>query len=239
MEVVGEVQLRRGVLLHADALAGQVGGRADAEAALHHEALPVVEGDPGEQDVVGALAAERPGRIAAQHVDLAVLERVQPRLRRLRHELHLAGIAEHGGRHGTAEVDVEPAPATGGVDFPEAGVGRARATTQSAPLAHCRERHASDGGGLADVAGLHRGGRIDGPDQQTADGNRNKPQALHLLRHVSPSADPARRLDASLVEKATDRSLSAMRRAASRNGASSAPNLAARGSHARTGCLCG
>ena len=103
-----------------------------------HEALAVEEGDGGEVQAVGGVAPLGPGDGADQHVDLARLQRRQPRLGGERHPADLGGVAEHGGGDRAAEVGVDAAIHAAAVGQAEAG---------------------GAGGGAAgqDVARLHRG----------------------------------------------------------------------------------
>ena len=109
-EIVGEVELGGGLGLDADLAAVERQRRFDLARARHHEALAVVVRHAGEVQVVLGLARHRPGRVARQHVDLALAELLEPLLGVERDELHLLRIVEDRSRDGAAEIDVEARP---------------------------------------------------------------------------------------------------------------------------------
>ena len=110
LEVCRGVGLGGGAADDADARPIQFERADRAEQRGDHEALPV--------EIAGArkIEAERevprhgPGAVARQQVDLAVGEGRKARFGRKRHVLDLASVAEHGGSHGAAEVDIEALP---------------------------------------------------------------------------------------------------------------------------------
>ena len=76
----------------------------------YHEALAVIVVDAGEVEAERGVAADRPGRVARQHVDLARLQRGEAVLGGERRELDLGRVAEDRRRDGAAIVDVEARP---------------------------------------------------------------------------------------------------------------------------------
>jgi hypothetical protein len=101
-----------------------------------HQPLAVVERGEQEGGALLAVTSRRPGRVADQHVDLARLERGEPGIGSQRHELDGVGIAEHGGRHHPAEVDVEAAVVAGIVDDSEPGEHVVDAASHGAAVEH-------------------------------------------------------------------------------------------------------
>jgi hypothetical protein len=90
-EVVGEVELGGGAGLDADLGPVELERTLHAEIGRHHEALAVIEGDPGEDEAQGRVAGQGPGGVARQDVDLARLECREPLLGGQRHELDGVG----------------------------------------------------------------------------------------------------------------------------------------------------
>ena len=120
-EIIGEIELRGGALLHADRGVVELQRRGDLERLAHHEALAVEERDGREIEPERGVARQRPRRIARQHVDFARLQRGEPILGRQRHEFDLAGIVEDRGGDGAAEIDVEAGPVALRIGQAEAG----------------------------------------------------------------------------------------------------------------------
>ena len=79
-------------------------------ACAHDEGLAFIEVDALEIHAERGVAREGDGGVARQQVDLAGLEDGPALLHRCRGELHLGGIAQHGGGHRLAEVDVDAGP---------------------------------------------------------------------------------------------------------------------------------
>src|SRR5678815_1785362 len=93
--------------------------RSSAASDVYKRQVIVV--DAGEVEAERGIARQRPGRVARQQIDLARLERGEALLRRGRHDLELAGVAEDGGGDGSAEIDVEARPFALAVSAGEAG----------------------------------------------------------------------------------------------------------------------
>ena len=105
------------------------------ERLAQQEALAVEEADGGEVQPVGGVAPLGPGDGADQHVDLAGLQRRQPRRGGQRHPADLGGVAERGGGDGAAEVVVDAAVLAPAVRQGEAGgAGRGAADQHVARL---------------------------------------------------------------------------------------------------------
>ena len=85
------------VLRHS---AVQLGGAVQVQRPTDQEALSVVVVGAGENDALPRLARQRPGGVAPQNIDPPVLERLEPLLRRHRHEADGVGIVEDRGGHG-------------------------------------------------------------------------------------------------------------------------------------------
>src|SRR5579863_174916 len=103
-EKVGEIRLRRGAWLDADLAAVELESRLNVAALGNEKRLTVVIGDASKHDAIIAFATHRPGRIARQHVDLFVLQGIEPLRVRKRRELHLRGIVEDYRRQRPAEI---------------------------------------------------------------------------------------------------------------------------------------
>ena len=139
-EIVGEVQLGGGALLHADRGVAELERRIHLQRLAHHEALAVVVVDAGEVQAERGVARRGPGGVAGQHVDLARLQRGEAVLRGQRHELDLGRIVEDRRRQRLAEIDVEAGPAALRVRQAEAGERAVRAAVERAPLLDRVER---------------------------------------------------------------------------------------------------
>ncbi len=139
-EVVGEVLLVGGAGLHADAGAGELTHRRQAQRLAHHEGLAVVVHDAGEVEPERRVAAHGPGRVARKDVDLSRLQRREPLLGVEGHEADLARVLEHGGGDGAAEVGVDAGPLALVVGSAEAGETRVDAAREHAARAHGLER---------------------------------------------------------------------------------------------------
>ena len=77
-----------------------------------HHALAVVVVHAHADQAQRGVARQRDGGVAGQHVDLAGLQRGEALLRVQRRDLDLAGVAEHGGGDGAAQVHVQALPFT-------------------------------------------------------------------------------------------------------------------------------
>ena len=104
----------------ADRGAVQLLGALHAELLAHHEALAVIVIDGGEIEAERGVARQRDGRVARQDIDLARLQRGEALLGGRRHVFDLLRVAEEGGRHGPADVDVETDPLALAVGLGEA-----------------------------------------------------------------------------------------------------------------------
>jgi len=85
----------------------------------HHEGLAVVEDRRHIARAVPGVAAHGPVGIAGDDVHLAGLQLGEAGIAGERAEFELAGIAEHGGGHGAAEIDVEAGPQPLRIDLRE------------------------------------------------------------------------------------------------------------------------
>src|SRR6185312_3790220 len=110
VEIIGQIQLRRGAGLDADRAPVELERRLKVAALGDEKGLTVVIGHAREDDAVIALAPQRPGRIAREDVDLLVLKRAEPLLGREGRVLHLRRVVEDRRRERAAEVDVEARP---------------------------------------------------------------------------------------------------------------------------------
>ena len=149
-EVVGDVKLGGRAGIGADTCSAEFRGVRDAERLRYHEALAVIVGDAREIQAEVGVARHRPGRVAAQDIDLARLQRGEALLGRERLILDLAGIAENRGGERLAIVDVDAAPVAGGdrgLKSPGGPGSRRRSTLRgllrlpaSLPMRHWRPR---------------------------------------------------------------------------------------------------
>ena len=101
---------------------------------MNHEALAIVEVDPGEEEPEARLPLERPGRVARQNVDLPLAQCSEALGRRERHESYLGRIAENGGRNRAADIDIEATPGIVRLAFRKAEQALADAADQHASL---------------------------------------------------------------------------------------------------------
>ena len=138
-EKVGEVEFGRRSLLDADRGAVELERRIDPELLAHHEALPVVIIDAGEEHAAG-LARQRPGGVADEHVDLARGQDRRPVLGVDRQELDLRRIVEDRRGDRAALVDVEALVDALIVGQAEAGEARIGAADQLAARLDLIER---------------------------------------------------------------------------------------------------
>ena len=129
-EIVGEVELGGGALLHADRGVAEFERRIELERLAHHEALAVVIIDAGEVQPERGVARRGPGGVAGQHIDLARLQRGEAVLRGQRHELDLGRVVEDRRRQRLAEIDIEPGPAPLRVRQAEAGERAVRSAVE-------------------------------------------------------------------------------------------------------------
>ena len=106
-EIVVDRKLGAGPRLHAHRGAVQLLHRLHVRRRLHQEAGAVVVVHVGELEAEAAFAAQRPGRLADQHVDLARLQRGEPVDRGRRREAHLVAVPQDRGGHRTAIVGVD------------------------------------------------------------------------------------------------------------------------------------
>jgi hypothetical protein len=132
-EEVGQVVDGRCAAEHADGCAIEVERRGDAHRARRHEALPVVIGDAHERELVADLPPHGPGRVARQHVDLAVLQRLKARLGGQGNEPDVAGVAEDRRGERAAEIHVEARPLAALVEVGESRQALVDAAQQRAP----------------------------------------------------------------------------------------------------------
>jgi len=109
--LVGQVQLGRRALLHADRRAVQVLQLGDVGVLGHHDALAIIERGSDEVAAVVGVARQRPGGVADEHVNLAALQGRKALFGGQRAILHLAHVVEDRRRQGLAEVNVEAAVA--------------------------------------------------------------------------------------------------------------------------------
>ena len=135
-EKVGEVGLSRRARLHTNFAAVELERGLNVTALGDEKRLTVVIGRPREHDAIVAFATHRPGRIARQHVDLFVLQDIEPVRVRDRHVLHLRGIVEDHRRQRAAEIDVEARPLTLVVLDREALEALVDAADERAPVLH-------------------------------------------------------------------------------------------------------
>ena len=106
-EEVGHVQLGRGARRHANGSPAEVIGARDAQLLRNHEALPVVEHGLNEVAPVGVPGCG-PGGDEDQHVHFARLEN-GPALGGCNDaDVDGVRVTQDRGRHGAAQVDVEP-----------------------------------------------------------------------------------------------------------------------------------
>ena len=129
---IGQVLLGGGAGLHADGGAIQRAGIGHAQAALHHEALAVEEVDAREVEAERGVAAQRPGRVAAQDVHFAGLKRGEAHLGGGGHEAHLGRVIEDRDGERAAVIHVEAAPDALAVGLREAGQAGIHAADQRA-----------------------------------------------------------------------------------------------------------
>ena len=138
---VDEIGLRRRAGLHADLAAVELERRLEVPAFGNEKRLPVVIGHAREHDAVVALATHRPGRIARQHVDLLVLQRVEPRSEADSGTYcTFDGIVEDRRRERPAEIDVEARPLAIGVLARKALQARVDAADERAAILDGLER---------------------------------------------------------------------------------------------------
>ena len=120
--------------------------RGHAELLGDHEALTVVVVDADEIELQVDVAAEGPGGVPGQHVDLARGERGEAGLAGGRDEFDCRRVAENGGGDGAADGDVEALPVAVGVGRGKADQTGGHATVQRATrldvVERCRGRKA-------------------------------------------------------------------------------------------------
>ncbi len=127
-EIVREIELGGGALLHADGGVVELERRIHLQRLAHQEALAVVIVDRREVQAERGVARGGPGGVARQHVDVAGLQRGEAVLRGQRDELHLGRIVEDRGRERAAEIDIEAGPVAlrvGQAETAERAVGAA------------------------------------------------------------------------------------------------------------------
>ena len=152
--IVGEVELGGGAGLHADGGAVELLGAGHAGFLRHHEALAVIVIHRREIEAEIGLAQQGPGGVAGQDIDLARLQQGEALLRRRRHELGLARVAQHGGGDGAADIDVEPGEMALLIRHREAGEAGVHRAGDIALALHPVERR--PGRGLAPAPGSSR-----------------------------------------------------------------------------------
>ena len=150
-EDISQVLLGGGAGLHADRAACQTFQRVDAAVSANHHALAVVEGNGGEVEAKRGIAADCPGGISAEDVDLTRLQDGEALVGRSRPNFNGFGVAQGSyGKH-LAEVNVKALKFVGiGVDIAKTGHGLVAGTLERAAGAY-RFQSVAGGGG--------RGGR--------------------------------------------------------------------------------
>ena len=145
VEVVGQRLFGGRAGLDADRGAVKLLGGLDAEFLRNDEALAVIVGHGHEYGTLAGVARHRPSGVAGEHVDFAGLQGGEALRRAERNVLDLVGVAENGGGHGAADVDVEAAPLALAVGAGKARSGRVDAAEHVAALLDVVKRDASDG----------------------------------------------------------------------------------------------
>ena len=130
-----QVQLGRGALGHAHGGALQLQGAGDSQALVDHEPLSVVEHRLGVVSPLG-VARSRPGNRPDQHVDLAGLDCRAAFGGGDQTNLDLAGVTQHSGGEGSAEVDVKADVVALAIQKPVAGHVVAAGAYDAAALLH-------------------------------------------------------------------------------------------------------
>ena len=120
-EIIRQIELRGGALLHADRGVVELERRAHLEHLAHHKTLAVVIGDGGKIDAQRGVARHGPGGVAGQHIDLARLQRREAIGGSERHELDFGRVVEDRRRDGAAEIDVKTGPVALRIGDAEAG----------------------------------------------------------------------------------------------------------------------
>ena len=129
--LVGQVELGGRAGLDADGRAVQILEARGLDVGVDHHPLAVVERRRREVAPAG-VAADRPGGVADQDVNLAGLERRTALVGGEGTELDRFGVAEDGGRHGAAEVGVEAGVLAALVEEAEAGQAAVHAADERA-----------------------------------------------------------------------------------------------------------
>ncbi len=108
---------------------------ASVRVGVHHDGLAVVERG-GTEDAPARVAADGPGRVADEDVDLTGLEGRTALVGGQGAELHGLGVAENGGRDGAAEVGVEADGVAALVEEAEARQAAVDAADELAAVLH-------------------------------------------------------------------------------------------------------
>ena len=144
---VRQVFLGGGAGLHANGLALELLGALDLALDWNHETLAVIVGDHGLVQTQRAVAGQREGGVAREHVDLARLQGGETLLRIERHVLDLAGIAQNSGSNGLAHVHIQTRPIAAGICGRKPGQARVDAADHLATLLDSVQGFAGMGGG--------------------------------------------------------------------------------------------
>ena len=120
-EIIGEIKLGGGALLHADRGVVELERGIYFQRFAHHKSLAVVEIHRRKVDAEGGIALHGPGGVARQDVDLAGLQRREAVGGNERHEFDLGRIVENCGGEGPAEIDVKSGPVALRIGHAESG----------------------------------------------------------------------------------------------------------------------
>ena len=109
-EEIGQVEFGSGPGLYADRRAAKLLGRRDPKLFRDNEALSVIVIDADEGELQIDVAAEGPGGVARQHVNLARAQCGEAGLAGQAGVFDLCRIAQHGGGDGAAQIHIETSP---------------------------------------------------------------------------------------------------------------------------------
>ena len=141
---------------HADGAASEVVQITDAGSHGHQQAATIEEHHRSEAEAIaaGGIAAQGDGGVAGKQIHLAAGQGGEAIGGGEGAQLKLAGIAEHGGGHGPADVHIKAAITAIGADHTEAGQLAVAATDQI--VAAADRRHVNAGDTRAALAGATR-----------------------------------------------------------------------------------
>ena len=130
--LVRDIQLGGGAggSAHGDALFAEFVNCTHAEVDLDHDALAVIEGRGPEGGAPFGITAERPGRVTAEHVNLATGQRSRALGSGKRTECDRIGVAQNSGCDSATNVNVKAFEITGIILGAEAWQYRVHAANQ-------------------------------------------------------------------------------------------------------------